>query len=134
MQEEVARPERDRGVDLLAYLDRDKKFCARPIQMKAATGEIFDVQRRYKEFPELMLVFVWNVGEPVSRYFALTYAQAETVAKDMGWTSKLSWEGKTKSGRAGFGVWRVNDTLRGFLERHEVKLPEDWKERLFPAL
>src|SRR5713101_2147177 len=41
---EVARPERDRGVDLLAYLDRDDKFCARPIQMKASSREAFGVQ------------------------------------------------------------------------------------------
>src|SRR5205085_571466 len=37
---EVARPERDRGIDLIAYADLDAtgRFVARPIQMKAATG------------------------------------------------------------------------------------------------
>ena len=38
---EVARPERDRGLDLIAYVDRDVRvgnFVASPIQMKAATG------------------------------------------------------------------------------------------------
>jgi hypothetical protein len=36
---EVARPERDRGIDLIAYSDLDErvaKFVARPIQMKAS--------------------------------------------------------------------------------------------------
>jgi hypothetical protein len=128
---EVARPERDRGVDLLAYLDRDDKFCARPIQMKASSREAFGVQRRYKEFPELMLVYVWNVDEPASRYFALTYAKAEKVAEDMGWTSTPSWKGET-SGPPGYGVWKVNDELHGFLEEYEIKVSEDWKKRLFP--
>jgi hypothetical protein len=41
---EVARPERDRGIDLIAYLDLDERvssFLACPIQMKAATGALF---------------------------------------------------------------------------------------------
>ena len=36
---EVAIPERDRGIDLIAYLDLDLRaahFVARPIQMKAS--------------------------------------------------------------------------------------------------
>ena len=38
---EVARPERDRGIDLIAYRDLDEKqqFLAYPIQMKAFLNE-----------------------------------------------------------------------------------------------
>jgi len=131
---EVARPERDHGVDLVAYLDLDvEKFCARPIQMKAATGEIFNVQRRYEKFPELMLIFVWNVAMDKSRYFALTYKEAESVAQVMKWTETASWKGET-SGPPGYGVWKVNDELRGLLAPHEIAAPEQWRKKLFPEV
>jgi hypothetical protein len=38
---EVARPHRDRGIDLIAYLDRAGRLSAAPIQMKASSGERF---------------------------------------------------------------------------------------------
>jgi hypothetical protein len=46
---EVARPERDRGVDLIAYLDLDeaRRFVACPIQMKAATTASFSLFSKY---------------------------------------------------------------------------------------
>jgi hypothetical protein len=53
---EVARPERDRGVDLIAYLD--SPFCAVPIQMKAATGEVLSVHAKYEKLPDLLLAYV----------------------------------------------------------------------------
>jgi hypothetical protein len=46
---EIARPERDRGIDLIAYVDIDERverFVARPIQMKAATGAVFSLDPR----------------------------------------------------------------------------------------
>jgi hypothetical protein len=130
---EVARPERDHGIDLLAYLDLEEKFCARPIQMKAATGEIFDVQRRYEKFPGLMLVYVWNVEMDKSRYFALTYEEAEKVAEAMKWTKTASWKGET-SGPPGYGVWKVNDELLRLLSPHEITKPEQWRKKLFPEV
>jgi hypothetical protein len=129
---EVARPERDHGIDLIAYLDRER-FCARPIQMKAASRENFDIHRRYSEFPELMLVFVWDIDQPVSRYFALSYGDAESVAHEMGWTATASWRGEIASGRAGYGTRKVGSKLRELLDRYEVKQPEQWKERLFAS-
>lgn len=51
---EVARPERDRGVDLIAYVDRDARlgrFVARPIQMKAATKRVFSLDPKCANFP-----------------------------------------------------------------------------------
>lgn len=41
---EVARPERDIGVDLLAFTTAP--WIAVPLQMKAATGEVFSVERK----------------------------------------------------------------------------------------
>jgi hypothetical protein len=127
---EVARPERDHGVDLVAFLDRDK-FRARPIQLKAASRESFDIHCRYAEFPELMLVYVWNVDQPVSRFFALAYAEAEDIAQAMGWTSSPSWRGET-TGPAGFGTRYFSPKLRSLLDPYEVKQPEAWMQRLFP--
>ena len=45
---EVAVPQRDRGIDLIAYVDRDSRvsdFVAVPIQMKAATAELATADR-----------------------------------------------------------------------------------------
>lgn len=63
---EVARPERDRGIDLIAYVDRGpvgpsgRQFVARPIQMKAFTGRRFSIDRKYLVVPGLHLAYLWN--------------------------------------------------------------------------
>ena len=93
---EIARPERDRGVDLIAYLDLDAaggSFVACPIQVKAHAQEAFAVDRKYEKFPDLLLAFIWNVVEP-SRLVAycLTYPEAVRVADTLGWTATASWE------------------------------------------
>lgn len=62
---EVARPERDRGIDLIAYLDRDVrigKFIACPIQMKAAQRQVFSIDPKYAKIPGLLLAYVWHLG------------------------------------------------------------------------
>jgi len=59
---EVARPLRDKGIDLLVFLDAPAKpFGALPIQMKAYSGMSFGVERKYEEMNGLILVYVWNV-------------------------------------------------------------------------
>src|ERR1700722_2200821 len=84
---EVARPERDRGVDLIAYIDLDediKNFVACPIQMKAATRKVFSLDPKYAKFPNLILAYVWNLELPSeTKCFALTYPEAHQVATDM---------------------------------------------------
>ena len=60
---EVARPERDHGIDLLAYLDTDiesGRFSAVPIQMKASRGGTFSLSRKYERFPDLVMAYVWK--------------------------------------------------------------------------
>ena len=52
---EVARPERDHGIDLIAFLDRGR-FIACPIQVKASSQKSFDVQRRF----ETLLTCYWS--------------------------------------------------------------------------
>src|SRR4051812_11848974 len=85
---EVARPERDRGVDLIAFLEGtpDRPFAACPIQMKASTGAAFGVHRKYERFGTLLLAYVWHVTEPLETVaYLLTLADAVSVAGEMGW-------------------------------------------------
>ncbi|SRR6266516_7140834 len=91
---EVARPERDRGIDLIAYRDMDERhqFLAHPLQMKAATNEVFSIDRKYARFPSLILVYVWNLGDSArTKCFALTYAEAIQIADKMEYTKTPSW-------------------------------------------
>jgi hypothetical protein len=109
---EVARPERDRGLDLIAYLDLDETdggFVACSIQMKAASERQFGIARKYEKFSKLLFAYVWNVHDPGrARTFGLTYSEALDVAKAMGWTKTASWQGARRR-RAGTGSM----TLRG---------------------
>jgi hypothetical protein len=92
---EVAEPVRDRGIDLIAYADRDDRltaFAACPIQMKAFSGRAFNLDAKYAHFPNLIIAYLWNVdseAEPTT--FALTYPEALAVADSMKWTASPSW-------------------------------------------
>ena len=90
---EVAKPSRDKGVDLVAYmLD---PFKAVPIQIKAASAKSFSVHQKYERFPGLIMAYVWNLqdekGSEVEVYL-LTYEQAHDVARRLGWTDTRSWK------------------------------------------
>jgi hypothetical protein len=92
---EVARPVRDRGIDLIAYADLESKveaFVARPIQMKAASQRSFSLNKKYEKFPNLLIAHVWHLDLPDDvRTYALSYAEAFGVAEKMGWTRTSSW-------------------------------------------
>jgi len=81
---EVARPERDRGIDLIAYLDLDetaRDFIACPIQVKAASKTAFSVDPKYSRFPRMLIVYVWELDNPAqTAAYALTYAEALAIA------------------------------------------------------
>jgi hypothetical protein len=71
---EVALPARDRGVDLIAYVDLESKvssFVAFPIQMKAASTRAFSIDRKYSKIANLILAYVWGLQKPEH---AVTYA------------------------------------------------------------
>lgn len=125
---EVARPERDRGVDLIAYLDVDESgtFCACPIQMKASTRAAFGLFRKYERIHGLVLAYVWGVGGPSTETFGLTYSEALAVAEAMGWTATLSWK------REGYTTTRPSAKLRGLLEPHRM-VPGRWLEKVREA-
>ena len=126
---EVARPERDHGIDLVAYLDKGS-FQAVPIQLKVSSAEHFGVWPRYNEFPQLILVFLWRVHNN-PRFFALTQDQSLKVAETMGWTETRSFRGEISSGSAGYGTRSPSKELRKILDSYEIKSPVDWKRTLF---
>lgn len=54
---EIALPVRDRGIDLIAYVDLDSAsstYVACPIQMKAAWTRSFVIEKKYAKFPRLV--------------------------------------------------------------------------------
>jgi hypothetical protein len=131
---EVARPERDRGIDLIAYLDRDAQagqFVARPIQMKAATAECFSLDPKYEKFHQLLLVYIWNLRDPSkTTCFALSYKDAERIAVEMGWTDTSSWIDGAKTGKRGYYTSAPSKRLRGLLEPCKMTTPQQWLDKI----
>lgn len=93
---EVAIPARDRGIDLIAYADlgtQVARFSACPIQLKAAIGGSFSVDRKYAKFPNLLIAYVWYLADPAKTVtYAITHPEAVAVADTMGYTRTSSWE------------------------------------------
>lgn len=121
---EVATPVRDRGIDLIAYVDLDAEipsFAALPIRMKAATGSCFGLDREHAQFPGLILAYVWNLSDPARAVtYALTYREAAVVAATIGYTESSSWA----NGRG---------KLRELLEPYRMT-PQAWRRKvLFTA-
>jgi len=90
---EVAHPERDAGIDLLAFTV--DPWAVVPIQMKAATTERFSLDRKYERIPGLVMVYVWHArsaGEAV--FYAMSWEQAKAIADELGWTDTATWRGR----------------------------------------
>ena len=125
---EVARPERDRGVDLIAYIDLDETgggFAACPIQMKASTKKSFALVKKYEKFSRLLLVFIWGLDDPEqTEVFALTYAESHVVADQMGWLKTASWLDNGKYTNNEPGV-----RLRSLLEPYRMERGA-WKQKI----
>jgi hypothetical protein len=115
---EVASPARDRGIDLLAYTDLNSqvdRFVALPIQMKASTTRSFSVARKYERFANMILAYVWHLGEPFSALtYAMTYPQAIALADELGWTATSSWAKGEYSTRS------PSQQLMHLLEKHRM--------------
>jgi hypothetical protein len=126
---EVADPKRDRGIDLIAYLDRDV-FVSAPIQVKASFDARFGIDRKYEVIPGLRLVHVWHVRQDLApRAFCMSYDEAVGVAERLGWTETNSWmrggyssvvNPNSKGGR------RILDQLKPF-----EATADSWKKLLF---
>jgi hypothetical protein len=125
---EVAFPIRDRGIDLIAYLDTGdgvRDFVACPIQMKAASRESFSIDKKYEPFPGLILAYVWNVFDPDATVtYALTYGEAVEVADHMGYTQNDAW----LVGRR-WNCPTIGRPLRKLLEPHRMTCAK-WREKI----
>lgn len=122
---EVAVPERDRGVDLIAYFDLDAEvgaFVAKPIQMKASSGLGFGIHKKYLKFPDLILAHVWNVrSESEVCTYAMRFRDAVAIGDEMGWTRTASWLDK-----GGYSTRSPSRPLLSLLEPHRMS-PEAWR-------
>lgn len=121
---EVAVPARDRGVDLIVYADLSRQvasFAARPVQMKAFTARGFGIDREYERFADLILAYVWNLGEPTAAAtFAMSYPESVAVADAMGWTETASWrEGGV------YSTTSLSKRLSALLESYRIQ-PGRW--------
>lgn len=130
---EVAKPERDRGIDLIAYLDLDQaigNFLACPIQMKAATGSVFSLNPKYAKFPQLILAYIWNLGDSSkTKCFALTYSEALAIANEMGYTKTDSWQTGGRNKIPGYSTTAPSARLRELLAPFEMN-PEKWRNKI----
>ncbi len=99
---ELARPVRDRGIDLIAYSDdASQPFKATPIQIKASTGQSFGVYRKYEKFQGLVFVYIWNVLE-TPRFFIVPYDDAVNILPEK---SKKTHSWTRTDGQGGSYTW-----------------------------
>lgn len=127
---EVSLPIRDRGIDLIAYIDIDREnklqsFVACPIQMKAATERRFSLHKKYERFKNLLLTFVWHVHDPNSNIiYALTYSEALKVAEKLEWTKTETWVERGKYSSTSPGKKIVD-----LIEPYKMT-PEKWRNKV----
>jgi hypothetical protein len=89
---EVATPERDNGIDLIAYRwGLPGKFDARPIQLKAASDFSFGIDRKYERIPGLIMAYVIGVRSGTHLIYAMTYPEVLALAESLRWTKTPSW-------------------------------------------
>lgn len=123
---EVAMPVRDHGIDLIAYVDKDA-FVARPLQLKVSSKSSFSIDTKYEKFPDLVLVYMWNVDsvEDVEIY-ALTYDEARAVGEALGWTKTKSWA------NGQYVTSSPSQELVVALQQYRMA-PDQWVHRLAPG-
>jgi len=128
---EVAVPVRDRGIDLIAYLDRgtpSRNFVAYPIQLKANAGEGFSLDKKYEKTANLILAYVWHVTDPVGySIYALSYREALAILHRKGHTAAKCWE----NGR--WNISKADKQLVQMLEPYKMN-SKKWVERVSSAL
>lgn len=124
---EVAAPVRDRGIDLIAYADIDKrltKFASCPIQMKAAMKRSFGLATKYARVHNLLIAYVWHLEDFNKRVtYALTYQEAFDIAEKLGWTRTKSWQ------RGAYTTTRPSAKIVSLLEPHRMTPPK-WREKV----
>jgi len=124
---EVAVPARDRGIDLIAYLDRPTDggdFIACPIQTKTSSARAFSLFQKYERTANLIIAYIWFVDNPErTEMYALTYQEAFEVAKKMGWTKTASWK------KEGYSTTKPSEELCNLLRAYRMHRG-DWKKKV----
>lgn len=124
---EVATPERDNGIDLIAYRWNPKGvFTAYPIQMKAASEFSFGIERKYEKIPHLIMAYVVccrSVAESV--IYAMSYAQMVDVGEAMAWTKTASW-----TERGCYSTRHLSPKLSGLITPYRIDAESGWKSLL----
>jgi hypothetical protein len=126
---EVARPERDSGIDLLVYDYRVTPWHVMPIQMKAATGAVFSVDQKYEPIDRaipggLVMVYVWNARSAETvEFYAMSWREAANKAAELGWTRTKSWE------KGAYGTTRPSVRVRNAIEGYRME-PGKWRDLL----
>ena len=122
---EVALPLRDRGVDLIAYADLQdsvQEYASRPIQMKAAWACAFGVDRKYEKFPNLLIAYVWNLGDArQAASYAMNYVEACGIAEAMDWTRTESWS------RGAYSTSKPGRKLLALMEPYAMSAGSWWR-------
>jgi hypothetical protein len=125
---EVATPERDKGVDLIAYVEAPR-FRACRIQLKVTTDPTFVAYR--EKHSGMLMVYIWHIDDPPKTVaFAMRTAQARQIVKAKGWHENRAW---TKAN----GYWRRrvtenSDFYHRYLRKHKMDL-EKWRPTILRA-
>jgi hypothetical protein len=125
---EVATPVRDHGIDLIAYVDRTEttgQFFACPIQLKTANEERFILHSKYEKFPNLLMVYAWNISDDDKRVlYALTYSEAKKLlqkgVKGTDHTETDSWK------KRGVYHFEVSDKWKKVLTPYQMNKRGQW--------
>jgi len=125
---EVAIPVRDRGVDLIAYLDltkETKQFVACPIQLKASQQARFGLQQKYARIANVLMVYVWHLeDEDKTCVHALSYGEAYGLLKKHGHTETDSWKQM-----GGYTIPNPNEQWLTELREYEMT-PGKWRDKI----
>lgn len=104
---EIARPIRDRGVDLVTYCE-NSGFPMMPIQLKAFVGQSFNLDKKYAR-RGIVMAYVWNCNSAQPEVYIMTYRQAVQMLSSTQ-RQTISWK---KHGR--YSITRVTpDFARRF--------------------
>jgi hypothetical protein len=127
---EVAEPVRDRGVDLVAYLSKEDgadEFYARPLQLKVSSHRGFSIRKKYLEFNQMYVVYVWRVAYPSeeSEIYVLDTDEMEAVGNERGWTTNSTW---LDDGR--WDETEATEATKDVIKEYRVH-PGDWRDKLF---
>lgn len=126
---EVAMPIRDRGVDLIAYLETHKPtdhFYSLPIQLKVSSRRSFSLDKKYASIRGLLLVYAWGATGPETEreFYAMNYSQAKKLLDEMGHAATDSW---TIKGR--YVTSRPSERLIKAMRRHKMTRG-NWLKRI----